>query len=179
MTKTDSVFLKHFSMVIAILMAIALVLGLYAYYVHAKFYTDPARGLGQERAEMQSLAAEKRISPVSAVYAGNTGAAAIEDAQKRALEAAAKLVAYEGTLDGSVIYGKLCTSCHTNGAGGAPMLIKATWAARVAQGEATLITHAIEGYKGGAGIMPARGGNPSLNNAQIEATVRWMVSQLK
>ena len=27
--------------------------------------------------------------------------------------------------------------------------------------------------------MPARGGNPSLNDAQVEASVKWMITQLK
>jgi len=28
-------------------------------------------------------------------------------------------------------------------------------------------------------VMPARGGNPSLSDAQVKATVEWMVSQVK
>jgi len=27
--------------------------------------------------------------------------------------------------------------------------------------------------------MPAKGGNPSLTDAQVKATVEWMVSQVK
>jgi len=27
--------------------------------------------------------------------------------------------------------------------------------------------------------MPAKGGNPALTDAQVEATVKWMVSQVK
>jgi cytochrome c5 len=180
MTKTDAAFLKQFSQIIGGLVAFTFVLILYALYVHNKFYADPERGLSTEREQAMLLAANARIAPVGAVFAGETGRAAQLAAEKAAAEAAAKLVAYEGTLDGAVIYGKLCTSCHTNGAGGAPMLTNAAvWAPRVAAGEATLVKHAIEGYKGSAGIMPPRGGNPSLNDAQVEATVKWMLSQLK
>ena len=179
MTKTDSVFLKHFSQIIAGLSVFTLLLIVYAMYVHHHFYNDPERGIGAERNAAMTQAADARIAPVGAVFAGETGRAAQLAAEKAAAEAAAKLVAYDGTLDGAVIYGKLCGSCHTNGVGGAPQLTKALWAPRLAQGEATLIKHAIEGYKGEAGVMPARGGNASLNDAQMEASVKWMISQLQ
>jgi cytochrome c5 len=179
MTKTDAVFLKQFSQIIAGLVAFTAILIVYSIYVHNGFYNDPARGIGQERADVTFAAASARIAPVGAVYAGDTGLAAKAAAEKAAAEAAAKLVAYDGTLDGAVIYGKLCGSCHVNGAGGAPQLTNALWAPRVAQGIETMTKHAIEGYKGAAGIMPARGGNPSLNDAQVAAAVQWMVAELK
>lgn len=179
MTKTDSVFLKQFSQIIVGLVVFTGILIVYAMYVHNRFYSDPERGIGAERTTARTQAADARIAPVGAVFAGETGRAAQLAAEKAAAEAAAKLVAYDGTLDGAVIYGKLCGSCHTNGVGGAPQLTKALWAPRIAQGEAVLLKHSIEGFKGAAGIMPARGGNPSLNDAQMEATVKWMISQLQ
>jgi cytochrome c5 len=178
-TKTDSVFLKHFSQIIAGLMAVTLVLILMAYFMHKSFYSNTENGLGAERAQVAELEANARIEPAGGVYAGDTGRAAQAAAAAAAAAEAAKRVAYEGTLDGAVIYGKLCTSCHANGAGGAPLMTKAAWAPRISQGEATLIQHAIQGYKGAAGVMPARGGNPSLNDAQVEATVKWMLAELK
>jgi cytochrome c5 len=78
-----------------------------------------------------------------------------------------------------VIYGNLCGACHTSGAGGAPKLEKAAWAARIAQGVDTLHKHAIEGFTGTEGMMPAKGGNPSLTDEQVIATVDWMVENLK
>ena len=51
------------------------------------------------------------------------------------------------------------------------------WAG-IAQGKETLHKHAIEGYNN-VGVMPARGGNPSLSDAQVIATVDWMVGNLK
>ena len=42
----------------------------------------------------------------------------------------------------------------------------------------TLHKHAIEGYNN-VGVMPARGGNPSLTDAQVIATVDWMIGNLK
>jgi cytochrome c5 len=49
----------------------------------------------------------------------------------------------------------------------------------VAQGMDTLVKHAVEGYQGPAGLMPAKGGNPSLTNEQVASTVQWMVDNLK
>ena len=88
-------------------------------------------------------------------------------------------VAYGGTLDGAEIYNQLCTGCHTSGAGGAPKMVKAEWGARIAQGADTLHKHAIEGYTGAAGVMPAKGGNPALTDEQVKATVDWMVGNLQ
>ena len=88
-------------------------------------------------------------------------------------------MAYGGTTDGSVIYNNLCTGCHTSGAGGAPMLDAAGIGARVAKGVDTLVTNAIQGYTGDAGVMPAKGGNPALTDEQVKATVEWMVAQAK
>lgn len=167
----DLTFLKHFSMVILFLMGVTAVLLVFAAYLHGTAPHDP-----DPRAEARVI---ERIRPVGAVYAGETGAAAMAAAAEAARLAAASQVAYDGTLDGSVIYGNLCGACHTSGAGGAPMLTQAAWAPRVAQGIDTLVKHAIEGYQGSAGLMPARGGNPALTDEQVEASVKWMVDNLK
>ena len=168
----DLEFLKHFSMVIGFLVVVTLALIGFAIYMYSKLPMDI------NPAQQAKIAA--RIEPVGAVYAGSTGQAAMAAAAEAAKKAAASQVAYGGTLDGSVIFGNLCTGCHTSGASGAPKLEKAAWAARLAEGEKTLIEHAINGYKGPDGNqMPAKGGNPALTDAQVEATVKWMESQIK
>jgi cytochrome c5 len=168
----DLVFLKHFSMVIGFLVFVTVVLLVFAGYMHTLMPVEANQAKQAKTIE--------RIGPVGAVYAGSTGAAAMAAAADAAKAAAASQVAYGGTLDGSVIFGNLCTGCHTNGVSGAPKLEKAAWAARVGQGVPTLVSHAINGYKGPDGFqMPAKGGNPALTDAQVEATVKWMVGQLK
>jgi len=174
-TNTDKVFLRHFSMVIGFLFLV--MLGLIALAMHL-YNEHPAP---QRPEAQQEIAA--RIAPVAGVYAGDTGRAALLAAQDAAKKAAESQVAYGGTLDGKTIFDNLCTTCHTNSATGAPNIHeKAAWAPRVAEGVDTLVKHAIDGYSGKDGkgaLMPAKGGNPSLTDAQVKATVEWMLSQVK
>lgn len=170
--KYDLQFLKHFAMVIAALVVIMFILMFGAHHIHSQ---RPVEVTPQKQAEVDG-----RIAPVGDTFAGASGREAMVAAQEAAKAAAASQVAYDGTTDGSVIYGKLCGACHTNGVGGAPKLVQAEWGARVAQGIETLVKHATEGYDGAAPTpMPPRGGNPSLTNEQVQATVQWMVDNLK
>lgn len=171
MRNYDLDFLKRFSMVIAFLVLVTIGLIILATYLN--------RMLPAEITPQAARATELRIAPVGAVYAGSTGAAAQAAATAAAAAKAASQVAYGGTLDGKVIYDNLCTGCHTSGAGGAPKLEQAAWSARIAQGADTLHKHAIEGFTGNAGVMPAKGGNPALTNEQVIASVDWMVANLK
>jgi cytochrome c5 len=172
-SKSDQSFLRQFSMVIAFLALVALLLIGLASYIYSR---EPAyQAPGAEQATAQ------RIAPVAGVYAGDTGRAAMQAAQAAAAKAAASQVAYGGTTDGKEIYGQLCHSCHTAGVAGAPKLgDKAAWAPRIAEGIDTLVKHAIDGYTGPDGNhMPAKGGNPALTDEQVANTVKWIVSQAK
>jgi cytochrome c5 len=171
MNKYDSTFLKHFAQLIAGLMVLTVVL---MFVGHGIYATMPKHESPKRAAEQAA-----RIAPEGSAYAGSTGKAAAAAAAEAAKKAAAGQVAYDGTTDGSVIFGKLCTACHGTGAGGAPKLEKGLWADRVKQGIETLDKHAIDGFKGAAGQMPAKGGNPSLTDEQVKATVKWMVDNLK
>lgn len=170
MRNHDLVFLKHFSQVIAFLVAVTAALILLGLYING---LKPAE-VSEAKAARVALA----IQPHGAVYAGATGAAAQAAAKKLADEAAKGTVAYGGTLDGSVIFSNLCSGCHTSGAGNSPKMLKSEWTARIAQGKDTLNKHAIEGYNN-VGVMPARGGNPSLTDEQVIATVDWMIGNLE
>ena len=173
LTPSDRTFMRHFAIMIAMLAGFAVVLII----IGAIVWTT----LPKENHQREMQRAGERITPVSAVYAGNTGRAAMEAAKAAANKAAASQVAYGGTTDGKAIFDHLCTTCHSTGAAGAPKISdKAAWAPRIKEGIDTLVKHAIDGYTGPDGNhMPAKGGNPALSDAQVEATVKWMVSQVK
>ena len=172
MRNYDLDFLKKFSLVIGFLVLVTLGLQFLAYQLN--------KSIPPEVSPVAVQRTQSRIAPLGAVYAGATGAAAQAAAASAAAAAAASQVAYGGTKDGSVIFGNLCTGCHTAGVAKAPKLEKAAWAARIAQGKDTLYSHAMNGYNGpDGGMMPARGGNPALSDDQVKATVDWMLSQLK
>ena len=96
-------------------------------------------------------------------------------AQAPAPAAAAVAVSAENTL-GKSVYGKVCALCHAAGVGGAPKPgDKADWGPRIAQGEALLFKHSLEGYAGAKGVMPPRGTGTGLSDDEIKAAVRYMV----
>jgi cytochrome c5 len=173
MTQSDRATVRQLSLFIGGLAALtlALIFLAMAIYQREPQETDPAA----------TTQVAERIAPASAVYAGDTGRAAMQAAADAATRAAASQVAYGGSTDGKTIYANLCTSCHTAGIAGAPKLgNKAMWAPRIAQGLDTLIKHATEGYKGPDGfVMPAKGGNPALSDEQVKAAVTWIVGQAK
>jgi cytochrome c5 len=81
-----------------------------------------------------------------------------------------------GPDTGKQIYNKGCAVCHAVGAAGSPKFgDKAAWAPRIAEGEATLIQHALHGFKG----MPAKGACPSCADEEIKAAVDYMISAAK
>ena len=81
---------------------------------------------------------------------------------------------------GEGVYKSACIACHGAGIAGAPKAgDKAAWSPRVAQGKPTLYDHAIRGYQGKAGVMPAKGGNSALADGDVKSAVDYMVSLAK
>jgi cytochrome c5 len=81
-------------------------------------------------------------------------------------------------LSGPQVYNAACLACHTAGVGGAPVIgDAAAWAPRIAQGVEVLKQHAIEGYTGSTGFMPAKGGRMDLSDDEIAAAVDYMVDE--
>ena len=79
---------------------------------------------------------------------------------------------------GAEVYDAACTACHGLGVAGAPKMGDAAqWGARISQGMNTLYEHAIVGYNGAAGVMPARGGRNDLSDEQVEWAVDYMVER--
>jgi cytochrome c5 len=53
----------------------------------------------------------------------------------------------------------------------------ALWQPRIAQGADTLHMHALQGFQGEKGFMPAKGGRVDLSDEEIIAAVDYMVEQ--
>jgi cytochrome c5 len=81
---------------------------------------------------------------------------------------------------GEDVYKTACAACHGAGIAGAPKSgDKGAWGPRIAQGKPTLYEHAIKGYQGKGGVMPAKGGNTALSDDDVKAAVDYMVAQAK
>lgn len=161
----DRVFIKHFSLILVGLIIFTVVIVMAAITIHRQLERseNPAR----EQARLD------RLQPVAGVYAGETGRAAAQAAAATAA-ASAPQVAFDGSLDGELIYERACSSCHAVGAAGAPLMVASAWAGRIEQGLDTLVEHAIDGI----GAMPPRGGRRDLSDEQIEASVVYMLDML-
>ncbi len=82
--------------------------------------------------------------------------------------------------NGQKVYQMACFACHGTGAAGAPKVgDKAAWKDRIAQGMDVMNEHAIKGYQGSKGYMPAKGGRADLADAAVKDAVAFMVEESK
>ena len=113
-------------------------------------------------------------SPISAATAATPRSGAAPAGAAPATPAAAV------KPDGKKIFTDTCSVCHGQGIAGAPKFgDKALWAPRVAQGVNVLYDHALKGFQGKGGLMPPKGGNTSLADAEVKAAVDYMVAAVK
>ena len=102
------------------------------------------------------LNAEQNIKPIGLV--AEAGAIAVNAAGRPPKE----------------IYDAVCTTCHATGILEAPKLgDKAAWEARAGNGLAGLLKTAADGK----GSMPAKGGDPSITDAELKAVVLYMTKE--
>jgi len=136
---------------IVALLLFKLVMGIMATHVGG----DDAKAAAEEIA--------KRLKPVGELAIGE-----------------AKPAANVGMVDGQKVFVSICQACHATGAAGAPKVgDKNAWGPRIKQGKDTLFKHAISGFTGKSGTMPAKGGNPALSDAEIKAAIDYMVGLAK
>lgn len=77
---------------------------------------------------------------------------------------------------GKKIYQQHCAVCHNNGKSDVPQLgDKLSWKPLIAKNIDVLFAHTIYGYK----KMPAKGGCKICSNAELEASVKYMVEESK
>ena len=164
---SDTHFFNSFSLVLGILVAIAIVL-----FAVARIIGGEAQARSLENDPLLVSKIHENLDPVAheAIFGQDNSALA-----KLEGGAAAAPVA-DLPANGEQAYQKICSACHAAGVGGAPKIgDHSAWDARIAQGKETLYKHAIGGYQGGKGVMPARGGT-SWPDEIIRSAVDHMVS---
>lgn len=128
-----------------------------------------AAAFGAQAQSADDKAILERIKPVGAVCIEGDAACA-----------AAVPVASGGKKSGEELFNSTCKMCHGTGVAGAPVVgDKAAWAPRIGQGMETLFKHAINGFTGTKGAMPARGTCASCSDDEIKGAVEYMVKQSK
>jgi cytochrome c5 len=169
-SKQDSHFFNTFSIVIAILVAITILLFAFARLVGANTQAEHLKSDPEFVAGV-----EENIRPfgrVAVAGADNAALAIVADASS----AGSAAPAVELPTDGAGVYKAVCATCHTAGIAGAPKSgDKAAWGPRLAQGQATLYKHAIEGFTGKGGVMPAKGGRTDYPDDLIKLAVDHMM----
>lgn len=147
---TDPTALQMVFIVLGALVALTIVsLGLVYFLNDLKDFTSEA-----DKAT-DAAAVTERIEPVAEV------------------EVAKAETAATGEINGEQIAKNSCAACHATGALNAPKIgDKAGWGPRIAQGYETLVKNAINGIR----MMPARGGNPDLSDAEIAHAVAFMAN---
>jgi len=75
---------------------------------------------------------------------------------------------------GQQVFETTCTACHTAGVAGAPKFgDKAAWAPFIKTGYDAMVKVALHGK----GAMPAKGGNPSLSDYEVERALVYMANK--
>ncbi|MGV6818485.1 MAG: c-type cytochrome [Thiotrichales bacterium] len=92
----------------------------------------------------------------------------------------AEYIKFEGgqLSQGRDVWLETCESCHGYGIAGAPIPMEPEeWSTRLEQEKTVLYEHAIAGFFGPGGtMMPPRGGNDKLTDAQVKAAVDYMTT---
>jgi cytochrome c5 len=168
-SKQDSQFFNVFSVVLGLLVAFAICMFALARHV-GKVEQVPRV---QEDARYVESVQARTQAPVKVAVAGqdNTGL------EIKPSAAAGPAVVAALPTDGASTFETVCKACHGEGIAGAPKVgDKAAWGPRVAQGKDTLYKHAIGGFNGTKGVMPAKGGRTDLSDELIKKAVDHMVA---
>ena len=181
MSTQDRRFFELFSIVLGALVLFTIIIFIVARHI--------ASGTQLEwvKEEVASgTAQQERLAPVGKVAIAGEAAPAPAPATEASAAgpggaggaATSPLVPQAATASGEDIYNGVCFACHATGVAGAPKLgDKADWGPRIAQGEETLVKHAIEGFQGQKGVMPPKGGRVDLPDDAVKAAVEFMMSK--
>lgn len=165
----DQKFFDMYSLVIGVLAAVALGILIVAMKVQ-----DLTQGAYTRDVDEVQAAIANRIRPFGEVYLPGEE----QQAAQPTVETAAEPTPVEAALSGAQVYNAACLACHGAGIAGAPVLGDAeAWAPRIAQGIDVLRDHAINGYTGSVGFMPAKGGRTDLSDQEVSNAVDYIVDE--
>ncbi|MGI9026467.1 MAG: c-type cytochrome [Burkholderiaceae bacterium] len=151
----DSLIKTPKQLIITILAAVLVPIVVIALLVS---YVVSARKTGAGSTAMTTQSVAERIAPVA-------GFELVDASAPRTMKS------------GEDVFKAVCTTCHTAGVAGAPKVgDNAAWAPRIAEGATTLFDHAIKGYQGKSGAMPAKGGNSDLDDFEVQRAVVYMAN---
>lgn len=160
--------MTRFSLVLGIL-AIMVV----AMYWIANFTGDASPGSYDIGDKTVQPFVDQRLSPVGGLQVAGQSSSQVNVATPSPAAAPAAGSA-AATESGQQIWQGTCSACHQTGVLGAPKIgDKSEWAPHLAKGFAVLEDHALHGFL----QMPAKGGNPSLSDAQVVKALEYMISQ--
>ncbi len=175
MSKQDTHFINVFSVVIGLLVAIAIALFALARIV-ASHTQD--KDILEDASYVRNV--EQRVSPFAkeAVSGQDNTALAIKPDAGSAPTAGAG--AADMPKSGEALFQATCSACHGAGLAGAPKAgDKAAWGPRISKGMPTLYDHALKGFQGSAGVMPAKGGRTDAPDDLVKQAVDYMVGMAK
>jgi len=162
-SKQDTHFFNTFSLVIGLLVVVAL--GIFAL----------ARSVASETQEKQMLVEShylkgvtERVQPFARVAVAGQDNSALKIESTTPAGSAGPVQ----PKNGDELYEQACKACHGAGIGGAPKAgDKAAWSPRVAKGKDVLYDHALHGFTGTAGMMPAKGGRVDVSDDLVKQAV--------
>lgn len=147
----DKVFVRTFGVVLGALFALTFTIMGVAALISDNDQVDP----------LVSQRIEKRLQPVGKVVTDPAMLVEVAKAEDA------------GPRSGEEIVATICSGCHTAGVLGAPKTgDKAVWSALLkSQGLDELVANAIKGK----GAMPPRGGDASLSDEEVKASVQELL----
>jgi cytochrome c5 len=167
-SKQDTHFVNVFSMVIGLLVLIAICIFVFARIVASRTQDLQVRN----EVDYQRNVSARLASPSAEAVAGKDNSALAIKADTPAAAGTAVALPKNGTE----LFEQTCSACHGQGIGGAPKAgDKAAWGPRIAKGKATLYQHAINGFQGSSGLMPAKGGRTDISDDLVKQAVDHMV----
>ncbi len=159
----DTAFMKTFGMVMVGLVVLGVIIFALAMFV------GTFSGDDQARSEFQRERAERNLQPIGSVRLDG-------EAMPVSLARADEPDNGDDVVrTGSDVYESVCMACHSQGVMNSPVTgDEAVWAELLDEkGFEELVYNSINGIRG----MPARGGDRSLSDEEVEDAVRHMLEE--